>query len=253
MEIHAWGLSEVGVTRTHNEDYFEIDSQRRLYLVADGMGGHSHGEVASRTAVQAVREYLEERLPTASTNAASQPSDDREQSALLRTAIHNAHDKVLCAIRQDGALSGMGTTLVALLVRGEAAAIAHVGDSRAYRLRNERLDLLTEDHTWVHEQVMAGFLSEEQARVHPLKNVVTRALGSDGDIKVDVQETEIVPGDRYLLCSDGLTTMLRDDEIGRALKSGASLEEACRDLVQAAKARGGFDDCTVIVVEADST
>jgi len=246
MEIHAWGLSEVGVTRTHNEDYFEIDPRRHLYLVADGMGGHSHGEVASRTAVQAVREYVEDRLPQADL------SEDHLQSTLLRTAVHSAHEKVLCAIRQDGALSGMGTTLVALLMRGQTVAIAHVGDSRAYRLRNGHLDLLTEDHTWVHEQVLAGFLSEEQARVHPLKNVVTRALGSDGDIKVDVLETEIVPGDRYLLCSDGLTTMLRDDEIGRTLKSGESLEESCRGLVQAAKARGGFDDCTVVVVEADT-
>jgi len=244
MELRAWGLSEVGVTRTHNEDYFEIDSRRRLYLVADGMGGHSHGEVASRTAVQAVREFLEDRLP------AADGAETDGQRTLLRTAIHSAHEKVLCAIRQDGSLSGMGTTLVALLAQGSTVAVAHVGDSRAYRLRDRQLDLLTEDHTWVHEQVVAGFLSEEQARVHPLKNVVTRALGSDGEIKVDVQELPIAPGDRYLLCSDGLTTMLRDDEIERALSAPGSLEESCRQLVRAAKSRGGFDDVTVIVVEA---
>lgn len=249
MELHAWGLSEVGVTRTHNEDYFEIDARRQLYLVADGMGGHSHGEVASRTAVQAVREFLEDRVPAVD-GAGSAGAESDGHRTLLRTAIHNAHEKVLCAIRQDGALSGMGTTLVALLAHGDSAAIAHVGDSRAYRLRDGRIELLTEDHTWVHEQVMAGFLSEEQARVHPLKNVVTRALGSDGDVKVDVQQLRIAAGDRYLLCSDGLTTMLRDDEIERALSTRGSLEESCRHLVQAAKARGGFDDVTVIVVEA---
>lgn len=248
-ELRAWGLSEVGVTRTHNEDYFEIDPRRRLYLVADGMGGHSHGEVASRTAVQAVRDYLEDRLTPDESSGG--PTSTEAQALLLRSAIHTAHEKVLRAIRQDGALTGMGTTLVALLVCGESVAVAHVGDSRAYRLRQERLDLLTEDHTWVHEQVMAGFLSEEQARVHPLKNVVTRALGSEGDIQVDVRELPVEAGDRFLLCSDGLTTMMRDAEIAETLASGSSLQEVCRELVQGAKARGGFDDVTVVVVEVE--
>lgn len=249
-EIRAWGLSEVGVTRTHNEDYFEIDPRRRLFLVADGMGGHSHGEVASRTAVQAVREYLEDRLaPVESTEG---PTGTEAQALLLRSAIHTAHEEVLCAIRQDGTLTGMGTTLVALLVCGESVAVAHVGDSRAYRLRQQRLDLLTEDHTWVHEQVMAGFLSEEQARVHPLKNVVTRALGSEGDIQVDVREVPVEAGDRFLLCSDGLTTMMRDAEIAETLATGESLQDVCRELVQGAKSRGGFDDVTVVVVEVEA-
>lgn len=246
MELRAWGLSAVGVTRTHNEDYFEIDHRRNLYLVADGMGGHSHGEVASRTAVQAVRDFLEDRLPPAD------GAESEHRTGLLRNAIQEAHEKVLCAIRQDGALTGMGTTLVALLMNRGTVAVAHVGDSRAYRLRDQRLELLTEDHTWVHEQVMAGFLSEEQARVHPLKNVVTRALGSDGEIKVDVRELAVAEGDRYLLCSDGLTTMLRDAEIADALHRSESLEEVCRRLVQGARERGGFDDTTVIVVEAGS-
>ena len=247
--LRAWGLSEVGVTRTHNEDYFEIDPRRRLYLVADGMGGHSHGEVASRTAVQAVREYLEDRLNP--DGSADGPTSTEAQALLLRSAIHTAHEKVLCAIRRDGALTGMGTTLVALLVCGESVTVAHVGDSRAYRLRQERLDLLTEDHTWVHEQVMAGFLSEEQARVHPLKNVVTRALGSEGDIQVDVRELPVEAGDRFLLCSDGLTTMMRDAEIAGMLAEEGSLQDVCRELVQGAKARGGFDDVTVVVVEVE--
>jgi len=243
MAIRAWGLSEVGVTRTHNEDYFEIDPRRCLYLVADGMGGHSHGEVASRTAVQAVRSFLEDRLPLD-----GQP-DPVTRATLLRTAIHTAHEQVLGAIRRNGALTGMGTTLVALLVDGESVAVANVGDSRAYRLRDDRLELLTEDHTWVHEQVVAGFLSEEQARVHPLKNVVTRALGSEGEIQVDVQEWAVEAGDRYLLCSDGLTTMMPDAEIAATLQQDSGLQEVCRHLVQGAKAHGGFDDVTVVVIE----
>jgi protein phosphatase len=129
----------------------------------------------------------------------------------------------------------------------------HVGDSRAYRLRNGRLDQLTQDHTWVNEQVVAGFLSKEQARSHPLKNVVTRALGGESDVMVDVRELEIRPGDMYLLCSDGLTGMLSDADIRDRLGAKASLHEICRSLVNDSNARGGIDNVTVVVlaVEAD--
>lgn len=244
MEVRAWGLSEVGLTRRHNEDFFEIDSRHNLYLVADGMGGHSHGEVASRTAVQATREYLSGRLPAAG---------PRERTELLTAAVRRAHERVLGAIRKDGSLTGMGTTLVALAVTGDTATVAHVGDSRAYRVRGSCLDLLTQDHTWVHEQVQAGFLSEDQARVHPLKNVVTRALGGDGPVEVDVRQVPLRAGDRYLLCSDGLTTMLRDDEIARRVVEGGEIQDVCRHLVHDAKARGGFDDVTVLVVEVSGS
>src|SRR5205085_8520520 len=137
-------------------------------------------------------------------------------------------------IRHDGSLIGMGTTVVGFLLKGRVAAIAHVGDSRAYRLRDGRLELLTQDHTWVNEQVVAGYLSAEQARAHPLKNVVTRALGGESEVVVDVREVEVMAGDVYLMCSDGLTTMLADDEIQRRLAEPASLEEVCRGLVREA-------------------
>jgi protein phosphatase len=129
--------------------------------------------------------------------------------------------------------------------------VAHVGDSRAYRLRNGRLDQLTQDHTWVNEQVVAGFLSKEQARSHPLKNVVTRALGGESDVLVDVRELEVRPGDLYLLCSDGLTGMLSDGDIRERLASGRDLHEICRGLVNDSNARGGIDNVTVVLLKIE--
>ena len=131
-------------------------------------------------------------------------------------------------------------------------AVAHVGDSRAYRLRDSRFELLTQDHTWVNEQVVAGFLTEEQARVHPLKNVVTRALGGDSEVEVDVREWPVQIGDLFLLCSDGLTTMLSDPEIFERLRAGARMEEICGRLVRDANARGGFDNISVLLLRIES-
>jgi protein phosphatase len=146
----------------------------------------------------------------------------------------------------------MGTTVVGMLLNGQHAAIAHVGDSRAYRLRENKLELLTQDHTWVNEQVVAGFLSEEQARAHPLKNVVTRALGGETEVIVDVKQMDLKPGDVYLLCSDGLTTMLGDEEIEERLKAGKSPEETCRRLVRDANSRGGLDNITVVMLRVEN-
>lgn len=250
MRITASGRSDVGLTRQHNEDSYEIDPERQLYLVADGMGGHTHGEVASRTAVDAICQYVVDYAKDGTPPPL--PEQDAELSKhlrLLKGAILSAHERVLREIRQDGSLHGMGTTVAAFLVAGESAVVAHVGDSRIYRLRSGDLRLLTEDHTWVNEQVTAGFLSEDQARVHPLKNVVTRALGGEGDLEVDVDEVDLQPGDRYLLCSDGLTTMLRDAEIADRMRRRESPEQVCGRLVAAAQERGGYDDTTVIVLD----
>jgi protein phosphatase len=166
-------------------------------------------------------------------------------------AVRMAHDHVLRAISKDGSLYGMGTTVVGLLLSGSIGAVAHVGDSRAYRLRNGLLDQLTQDHTWVNEQVVAGFLSKEQARSHPLKNVVTRALGGESDVLVDVREVDLQPGDLYLLCSDGLTGMLSDADIRDRLDSGRSLHEICRALINDSNARGGIDNVTVVLLAVE--
>jgi PPM family protein phosphatase len=248
FRVRACGLSDVGLTRAHNEDYFEVDPRNRLYVVADGMGGHSHGEVAAKLAVDAIHDFIEKAADRDVTWPFAADARLARHSNLLKMAVRLAHDRVLAAIRQDGSLHGMGTTVVGFLLDGPLAAVAHVGDSRAYRLRDGRLDQLTQDHTWVHEQVMAGFLSQEQARSHPLKNVVTRALGGEADVVVDVREVEVRAGDLYLLCSDGLTTMLGDAEIRARLSSGRGLHEICRSLVNDANARGGVDNVTVVLL-----
>jgi protein phosphatase len=252
LRIRASGLSDVGRARTHNEDCFGIDPEHRMFVVADGMGGHNHGEVASRIAVKAIQEFVEQTAENDTTWPFVYDARLQRHSNRLKTAIRMAHDKVLRAIRHDGSLIGMGTTVVGFLLKGRVAAVAHVGDSRAYRLRDGRLELLTQDHTWVNEQVVAGYLSAEQARAHPLKNVVTRALGGESEVVVDVREVEVVPGDVYILCSDGLTTMLSDDEIKRRLlESQQPIEDVCRSLVRDANSKGGLDNITVVLVSVD--
>ncbi|MBP9823362.1 MAG: Stp1/IreP family PP2C-type Ser/Thr phosphatase [Thermoanaerobaculia bacterium] len=243
----------MGVLRSHNEDCFEIDPVHQLFVVADGMGGHSHGEIASRIAVQAIRECIATDGDGSEEAPGAGPEGVGRQGDRIRKAIRVAHDRVLKAIRQDGSLHGMGTTVVGMVLESDTMAVAHVGDSRAYRLRNGKFELLTQDHTWVNEQVVAGFLTEEQARVHPLKNVVTRALGGDSEVEVDVREWPVQVGDLFLLCSDGLTTMLSDPEILERLRPGARMEEICSRLVRDANARGGFDNISVVLlrIEAD--
>lgn len=263
--IEAHGSTDVGLLRTHNEDYYDINDRDQIYVVADGMGGHNHGEVASQIAVETILSYIEgdqksrrERKkhegngsggPDSGTLPLGYDAELRRHSNQLKQSIQLAHDEVLNAIRQDGSLLGMGTTVVGAMHHGDVLAIAHVGDSRGYRLRDGHLELLTQDHTWVNEQVVAGYLSEEQAKSHPLKNVVTRALGGDNDVVVDVIETPARPGDLFLLCSDGLTTMLSDQEIHRRLSSDESLEAKCKRLIDDANARGGFDNVTVVLLQ----
>lgn len=250
LRVKACGLSDVGMTRVHNEDCFALESAHQLFVVADGMGGHSHGEIASRIAVDTIRDFV-----IGGNGQSSPPTADearlRPHSHVLASAIRLAHGKVLAAIGRDSRLQGMGTTVAGVLVDGSVAAVAHVGDSRVYRARGGKLELLTQDHTWVNEQVVAGFLSEEQARVHPLKNVVTRALGGESEVEVDVREVQLAPGDVYLLCSDGLTTMLSDPEIERHLLVRRPLEETCQKLVQEANGHGGVDNITIVLVQVD--
>lgn len=253
LRPRASGLSDVGVIRSHNEDCFEIDPDHQVFVVADGMGGHSHGEIASRIAVEAIRDVVAKTADDDATLPFELDPRLGRHSNRLKAAIRIAHDRVLKAIRQDASLHGMGTTVVGLLLDGDSAAIAHVGDSRCYRLRDGQLELLTQDHTWVNEQVVAGFLSEEQARVHPLKNVVTRALGGDSQVDVDVREWQVASGDVYLLCSDGLTTMLTDRDILERLRTASQLEEACGRLVRDANTRGGYDNVSVVLVRVENS
>jgi PPM family protein phosphatase len=248
FSVKASALSDVGKTRRFNEDFFAISHDHRLFIVADGMGGHGNGEVASRLVVRAVREHFDEKEPASSRKRAAEARSGARTERLV-AAVRAANQRVLGEVEKDRALVGMGTTLVALMMDDGIVTVGHVGDSRAYRLRDGQLELLTNDHTWVNEQVTAGNISESQARNHPFKSVVTRALGGDREVEVEIRELQVSPGDLYLLCSDGLSSMVPDELIRERLASGRDLEEICRDLVEEANGQGGRDNVTVIVVQ----
>jgi len=256
VEIEAAGATDVGMKRRLNEDVVVLDTGNEVYVVADGMGGHAAGEVASKIATDEImRAYeagaddIDETWPEHWTTSLSAGANQ------IVDAIISGHHRVTEEMNNDANLKGMGTTVVvAVHPPGEGnLVVCHVGDSRAYRLRDGALSLLTSDHSWVHEQVTAGFLTEESARTHPLKNVVTQALGGSSEPKVDVLETEVEDGDLYLLCSDGLNSMLTDHEIAGFLYEGGSLDEICGNLIDAANQRGGNDNISVILLRAHRT
>lgn len=254
MELESWGMTDVGMKRRLNEDVYLVDEQIGVFLVADGMGGHAAGEVASRLAADTIVKTFTEHADTLRNETWPEHWNIARSATanLLVDAIRAAHERVTMAVSHDTNLKGMGTTVVAAVRPNESKRliICHVGDSRAYRLRNGELKLLTEDHSWVHEQVAAGFLTEEAARSHPLKNVVTQALGGSTEPKVDILETEIDRNDLFLLCSDGLNSMLSDEEIRELLLGGGSLEETSRRLVVKANERGGNDNITVVLLRS---
>lgn len=256
VEIEAAGATDVGMKRRLNEDVVILDAGNELYVVADGMGGHAAGEVASKIATdEIVRAYETGVAETDETWPEHWASSVSKVANQIVDAIVSGHHKVTEEMNNDADLKGMGTTVVvAVHPPGEAKlVVCHVGDSRAYRLREGALSLLTRDHSWVHEQVTAGFLTEEAARTHPLKNVVTQALGGSSEPKVELLETGIEDGDLYLLCSDGLNSMLTDHEIAGFLLEGGSLEEICGNLIEAANQRGGNDNISVVLLRAHRT
>jgi protein phosphatase len=256
FEIEAWGATDVGLKRRLNEDVYCLDREAGVYIVADGMGGHAAGEVASRVATdEIVRSFRNEDDDTDETWPEHWNPDYSAVANKIVDAIVAGHHRVTTVMNNDAELKGMGTTVVvaAHQLGDNKVIICHVGDSRAYRFRGGQLQLLTQDHSWVHEQVSAGFLTEDAARNHPLKNVVTQALGGSSEPSVDVMETTIDEGDLYLLCSDGLNSMLTDTEIAALIAEGGTLEETCSRLIDAANARGGNDNISVVLLRPHRT
>jgi PPM family protein phosphatase len=225
------GVTDPGRRRRRNEDAFVLDPP--LFVIADGMGGAQAGEVASRLAAAAFREYHD--------------ADDLEPEARIAAIIQEANRRIYERSRADAETSGMGTTITAALFTGEAVTIGHVGDSRAYRLRDGELEQLTHDHSLVGDLIRSGRLSPEEARSHPQRSVITRALGTDQDVDVDSFTVDPRTGDVYMLCSDGLTDMVADEEIVRILHERKTLERAAKELVRQANRRGGDDNVTVIL------
>ena len=251
FELEACGATDVGMKRRLNEDVYLVDDEAGMYLVADGMGGHAAGEVASRVATEEILKTFKDGPDDADETWPEHWNTDLSATAnLIVDSIVAGHHRVTMAMNKDAELKGMGTTVVvAVHLPGDGKlVICHVGDSRAYRYRKGDLMLLTSDHSWVHEQVEAGFLTEEAARSHPLKNVVTQALGGNSEPRVDVLEDELFEDDIYLLCSDGLNSMLTDDEIAAVLETGSSLDETCSRLITEANERGGNDNISVVLL-----
>jgi len=238
--LHA-ARTDVGMIRSGNEDNFAVSANgdRGLFIVADGMGGHAAGEVASEMAVQTIQRELN----------AVRDLDDRStpQKVMeaLKTANRNIHDRTITEVDKQG----MGTTASVLLLSGTRYLIGQVGDSRVYLLRDGALQQLTKDHSYVQEQVDAGFLTPEQARYHPYSNVITRCVGASPDVEPDIYQGESRVGDLFLVASDGLTGMVDDRRLQTLLMSRAEPERKVHSLIAEANGRGGLDNITAIVVQ----
>ena len=234
MKLVSHGKTSVGMKRTGNEDSFYHDDTIGLYIVADGMGGHNAGEVASNIAVKSIKEHI---LKQEVLNESS-----------LSDAIYIANGNIFKQAKRNTQYSGMGTTVTSMLIKNADATLCHVGDSRAYLLSEGKLVQLTEDHTYVNEQYRNGFISYEQMGTHTMRNVLTRSLGFSEYVKVDSQKIVIHPGNRFILCSDGLTHMVKDDIISE-LVSMPDIYHAASTLIDVANANGGDDNITVIIID----
>ena len=229
MRVTAAAATDVGLVREGNEDSYLTEGP--LFAVADGMGGHRGGEVASQLAVETLEKLF------------------KEGAGDLPDQVQEANRVVFERSVLDRKVAGMGTTLTAALVEGDRVRLAHVGDSRAYLLRDGTLRLLTEDHTLVHRMVSEGEISKEEAETHPQRSVLTRALGVDTVVDVDDDSLQVRPGDRLLLCTDGLTSMVSEDEIEDVLRTVPDPQEAAQRLVRVANEAGGVDNTTVVILD----
>ncbi len=250
MDYEFYGSTHLGLKRAINEDSYIIDKDLNLVIVADGMGGHNAGEVASKTAVESMANFLK------------RCNEDREFTWPfgINANMTEIENKVLTGIRlankdlcnlsiEKRELSGMGTTIVAGMIDNDKMTIANVGDSRIYRIRKGAIEQLTTDHSWVSEQIQKKLISEEEARNHRWKNVITRALGNKTDVEVDIKTVEIKTSDIYIFCTDGLSGMITDQEIyDTIMASKSNLQEATQELINKANTAGGMDNITVVLL-----
>lgn len=245
------GHTDTGLVRNHNEDYLGWDPELGLVVVADGMGGYRAGEVASAIAVKTVLEFVGERLDDVRGGAEDADTGLTPESMLLGDAIRRANLIIHRASQNQPQCAGMGTTVVACLFHDNRVSVAHVGDSRLYRLRAGTLDQVTTDHSLIAELVARGYYTPEEARKSQNKNLVTRALGVEKGVEVTVSEEPVVPGDSFLLCTDGLSDLVEDGNIGLTISNfGANLQAAAEQLVRHANENGGRDNITALLVRA---
>jgi protein phosphatase len=251
MKIRYAAKTDVGMKRTHNEDYFSLIEDEQLFLVADGMGGHASGEVASKMAAETISEFYQR----------TRDDEDVTWPYKMDRSLSYVENRLVCAIKlanlrifetscRDIRYKGMGTTIVSTLVVGDKVYVGHVGDSRVYRIREGGIQQLTRDHSLLEDYKEAKpDMTEEEERNFPHKNVITRALGMRETVQVDIRAHQIKSGDVYLLCSDGLSGMVPDDQISQITGNAKSLERAVAELVDAANRNGGTDNVTTLMLQ----
>ena len=245
--MRSVGKTDVGLVRKVNEDSFlceklENGDDSYLYIVADGMGGHNAGEVASSMAVQEIASHIKENIGILELG-------DKEIRDLIRNAILHANEKVYKTSIIKSNCLGMGTTLSMVIARKNRAYIGHVGDSRIYLIRGNAILKLTEDHSLVAELIKAGTIKPEEANSHPQKNVITRALGTEYTIEPDVSQCNIQNGDFILICTDGLSNAVYEDDMAYVLSNTSDLNKACELLIDKAKEKGGYDNITAVIFQ----
>lgn len=253
LKIRAGGQTDVGLKRDHNEDSILLSREHGLFAVADGMGGHAAGEVASKLAVTHMLDFIRKMEV--------EGEDERDQTAqeglspgekILYLAIINANRRLCLLSEENPAYFGMGTTIAALYFSGDVVHVGHVGDSRIYLYRDGRLESLTQDHSWVNEQIQKKVLTEDEARGHRWRNVITRALGNRPDVEIDIKTMRVRERDLFLLCSDGLTTMVDDNEIAEYLShSSEGLNTMCAEFIRRSNEAGGHDNISVVLVRVE--
>jgi protein phosphatase len=253
FRISSAVASHPGLRREENEDSYSRRDDLGLYLVADGMGGHAAGEIASKIAVETIESFANDTNDGDPNRTWPFPYDTalNLNGNRLKAAFRLANRKIGAAMDANDALRGMATTAAAILFGREKPVVAHVGDSRIYLWRDDQLKQVTDDHSWVSEQVRAGVMTEADARRHPWRNVVTRALAGGEDPEVDIAEIDLRKGDRVMICSDGLTSVVPRETLEAILKRGEGLDATCAALIEAANKAGGPDNITVALLSID--
>ena len=231
------GATDTGCVRSANQDSYHIDPDGRFFIVADGMGGHAGGEVASQIAVDSIRECLEAYWEV-----------ETNPQKLMQDVIDKANQAIINDQNSNPIRSDMGTTIVILIFREDQAWFCHIGDSRLYRLRGAKLDQISDDHTWIARAIQTGVVNADEAKSHPWRHMLLQCLGREDLKGIVAGEVEWQPGDRFLICSDGLTEELSDDRIAHQLKSIRNCQQAAQALIESAKLRGGRDNITVVIV-----
>ena len=251
MKIRYAAKTDVGMKRTHNEDYFSLIEDEQLFLVADGMGGHASGEVASKMAAETIGEFYQR----------TREDEDATWPYKMDRSLSYVENRLVCAVKlanlrifetscRDIRYKGMGTTIVSCMVSGDKAYVGHVGDSRVYRIRSGAIQQITRDHSLLEDYKEAKpDMTEEEERNFPHKNVITRALGMRETVQVDIKAHQIQSGDLFILCSDGLSGMVPDEQILYIASNAKSLERAVAELVDAANRSGGTDNVTTLLLQ----